>query len=273
MTFQIDLEGLRSLFEDFYTLTGITMGLFDRSYQQIISYPEKGAPFCVHMRQNPVFLEKCNQSDCQAFQTCDQSKELLIYSCHAGLIEAAVPILKDGVTAGYLMFGQVTDNRSKQHILNNIAPYGEQSAQTLVKQIKYKSHRQIIAASKILDACTNYIILKEMLSYQPDDFFQRVNAYVDQHLQEDLSVNALCRQFHISRTRFYELLSSYTGGKIAQYIKEKRLQKAKELLKNTNYSVMKIAEQIGVNDYNYFCRIFKQHFGVSAKAYRKQYRS
>lgn len=272
MTVQMDTEQMRSLFEDFYVLTGIMIALFDRDYHQLLSFPENGTEFCFQMRQNKGFLEHCHKSDCVAFQKCNQTKKLIIYTCHAGLTEAVTPILEGNATAGYLMFGQVTDQRKKTSILEQIAPYDHPAAEALVKKIKYKSRRQIVAASKILDACTNYIIQKEMLASRPDDLFFRVNAYLDSHLQEDLSVNRLCRQFHINRTRLYELLAPDTGGGIARYIKEKRLNRAKELLKTTDLSVVQIAEQAGISDYNYFCRIFKKSFGISAKAYRKKYR-
>jgi YesN/AraC family two-component response regulator len=47
-----------------------------------------------------------------------------------------------------------------------------------------------------------------------------------------------------------------------------RISKAKELLKNTDKSVVEIAELIGYNDSNYFFRVFKKNTGVTPQQYR-----
>ena len=66
----------------------------------------------------------------------------------------------------------------------------------------------------------------------------------------------------------YSSCEKYLGTGIAQYVKSLRLEKAKELLKSTDLTVSVISEKVGFADYNYFCRVFKQETGLSAKKYR-----
>ena len=56
---------------------------------------------------------------------------------------------------------------------------------------------------------------------------------------------------------------------IAEFIKEERLAKAKKLLRYTNKSIEKIAEETGFSGVDYFLRVFKKKYGVSAQGYRK----
>ncbi len=58
---------------------------------------------------------------------------------------------------------------------------------------------------------------------------------------------------------------------IASYIKKLRLEKAKELLTQTDLTVSQVAMEAGFSDYNYFCRIFKKETGLPAGKYRTLY--
>ncbi len=57
---------------------------------------------------------------------------------------------------------------------------------------------------------------------------------------------------------------------IAQYVTYKRLERAKELLRESNSTVAAISAQVGVDDYNYFCKLFRKHEGCTPMQYRKQ---
>ena len=193
-----------------------------------------------------------------------------MYKCHAGLIECTAPILQKNTIIGYIMFGQISDRTDKAEFLSALSsryPGEEQK----IRKIKFRSTAQLIAASKILEACISYILEKEMVRPSRVLLFSRVEEYIDAHLGEALNIDALCRAFSVSRTHLYDVMRPYMRGGIAGYIKEKRLSKAKELLKTTDLSVSEISERVGFADYNYFIRNFKKRFGLSAKKYQKTY--
>ena len=89
------------------------------------------------------------------------------------------------------------------------------------------------------------------------------------HIDEAISIKRLCDEFNISRTSLYTIMGNHNENGIAQFIKEKRLQYAKKLLKTTDYSIAEISEMVGFSDYNYFLRAFKKRFGISPKKYKK----
>ena len=126
-----------------------------------------------------------------------------------------------------------------------------------------------MAASKILEACTSYILLKEIIKPSRVKLFSAIDEYINSHLDENISIPALCNAFGICRTGLYALCNQYIPGGIASYVKEKRLAKAKELLKTTDMPVADIYQAVGFSDYNYFLKSFKKHFGISTKAMRK----
>ena len=97
-----------------------------------------------------------------------------------------------------------------------------------------------------------------------------LERYIEQNISEEITVECLCREFGISRTKLYETVRPYTNGGIAAFIKHKRLEHAKNLIKTTDMSVTQIADACGFTDYNYFLRIFKQKYGISTKQMRKE---
>ncbi len=130
------------------------------------------------------------------------------------------------------------------------------------------SDTQIHAAASIMEACISSILYKKLISIEKQQFEQNINTYILNHLTEDLSVDRLCEHLHLSRRKLYEYSEEFLHCSIAKYIKKMRLQHAQTLLSETNLPVSTISEQCGFSDYNYFCRIFKQENGMSARSYR-----
>ena len=183
--------------------------------------------------------------------------------------------MNSGSIIGYVMFGQVSDNKDKDQFRKNLALLSESYTQNpeiyeLIKKIKFKSKKQLVAASKILEACTSYILLKEIIKPSRVELFSAIDKYISTHLDEDITIPLLCREFKISRTRLYALCNQYIPGGIAAYIKSKRMLKAKELIKSTDMSIADIVQIVGFPDYNYFLKSFKKYFGTSTRIIRKK---
>jgi len=263
------------LLENFYTLTGIRIVLFDESYTELISYPSDTVTFCSTMRKNPSFCKECAISDKKSFEKAKDTKTLTVFTCHAGLTEATVPIIENGKIIGYMMFGQITAEKNKdlffQQLKDICNTYGtDQDIDELIKKIKYKNKKQIHAASKILEACTSYIQYKEMVYLSKKHLVDLLEEYINKHISENITVESLCKEFNMSRTSLYEQAKLYVSGGIATFIRQKRLNHAKHLLRTTEMSVSEVAHASGFTDYNYFLRLFKRNFGISPKKFSKQ---
>lgn len=273
MSLILNNKELSELMELFYDLTGLKIVLFDDNYSRIASYPENTDCFCSAMRCNKVFDRLCFESDAASFKKCRKSRSLIIYKCHAGLIEATAPIIDDGAIIGYMMFGQFTDNKNKSKMtamLKDLAlKYEIADIDSEIKKIRYKSEKQIIAAAKTLEIFTSYIKLKDMVRPNRKKLFVDIEKYIDKHLSETITVNDLCNKFHISRTQMYLLTEQYTNGGLASFIREKKLNAALDMIKNTDYSLQSISDKTGFCDYNYFLRVFKKKFGISPIKMRK----
>ena len=157
-------EELRSILELFYNLCGIRIVIFDNSFHEIIAFPTEKCPFCREICSKPDLAEKCAESDFASFENCRKTGDIIIYKCHAGLTEATVPLSYGGINIGYVMFGQITDIKDKTDLGAFVRQINrEYDINCSAKGLKYRSKKQISAAAELLEICTEYIILKELV--------------------------------------------------------------------------------------------------------------
>lgn len=268
---------LHQLLQNFHDLTRLTLTLYDPEGEWIFSYPTKENCFCNCIKTSPEGAALCDASDRASFEAAKTSGECVIYKCHAGLIEATAPIVSDGFTIGYLMMGQVANAASPEQLQSLIEHALHKYHLNEAENDSWKqyaaatpciSDTQIHAAARIMEACISSILYKKLISIEKQQFEQNINTYILNHLTEDLSVDRLCEHLHLSRRKLYEYSEEFLHCSIAKYIKKMRLQHAQTLLSETNLPISTISEQCGFSDYNYFCRIFKQENGMSARSYR-----
>ncbi|XCP85554.1 PocR ligand-binding domain-containing protein [Roseburia hominis] len=274
-TLNLNKTELLDFMRDFHLLTGIKIALFDAAGNEILSYPEIHCAFCSLIRSDKNGEAHCLKSNEQSFKRCQKTKKLEIFHCHAGLIEATAPLIDSENVIGYIMFGQITDQPDSaklSNLLQNVISryhFRDAKSDFSIQDITVKTNEQIQAAAKILEACTFYVLLKDIVRLQKKNFIQNLNSFLLAHLSEDLSVDRLTREFHISKNKLYDSCSRYMDIGIAEHIKRLRIAEAKRQLKETNLSVHEISDNVGFNDYNYFCRVFKKVVGMSAGSFRK----
>lgn len=103
---------------------------------------------------------------------------------------------------------------------------------------------------------------------------QQVVDYIEQHLALDqadqLSVARLAHELALSPWHFQRLFKSRVGDTLGNYIRGRRLTEAARLLRDTHYSIIDIAFQVGFNSHEAFSRSFKTTFALSPLQYRRQ---
>lgn len=99
-----------------------------------------------------------------------------------------------------------------------------------------------------------------------------VREYIEAHIHEKISVGDLANLVHINEQHLMRIFKKETGQSILEYITERRIVIASNLLKDTDYSINFISDCIGCENYSYFTRIFKKYTGFSPREYRMQFK-
>ena len=87
---------------------------------------------------------------------------------------------------------------------------------------------------------------------------RRVEAYIEQHLAANLSIDRLARVAGISRAHFVRLFSAHVGLAPSAYVWKRRIELAERLLLATDGTVEAIAKACGFADGNYFAKAFRR---------------
>ena len=110
----------------------------------------------------------------------------------------------------------------------------------------------------------------EIIAAQTEDgFVKRVRETIEEHIAKpDFTVEQLCKLVFMSHSQLHRKLDALTGCSPNKFIRMIRLNKARELLKNSSDSISSIALDCGYNDPGYFGRIFKQEYQLTPQEWR-----
>ncbi|MDR1513610.1 MAG: helix-turn-helix transcriptional regulator, partial [Propionibacteriaceae bacterium] len=75
---------------------------------------------------------------------------------------------------------------------------------------------------------------------------------------------------NISPGHLSKKFKATTGQSFISYVTERRLRRAYLMLAHTDFSVVKVASELGFNQANYFARVFKAETGLSPSEYRRE---
>lgn len=101
-----------------------------------------------------------------------------------------------------------------------------------------------------------------------DKFMQRVLEIVEKHLSEaSFSVEMLSRELCMNRVSVYRRIFSLTGHSPIEFIRTVRLQRAAQLLIQTEMNITEVAYEVGFNNPKYFARYFKIAYNMLPSAY------
>ncbi|OUS76766.1 hypothetical protein B1748_09220 [Paenibacillus sp. MY03] len=95
-----------------------------------------------------------------------------------------------------------------------------------------------------------------------------ITQYIELHFAKDIYLETIADEIGLSAKYISRMFKESTGVTISDYINGFRMDKAKQLLVNTDMKITDIAEQVGINSRTTFLRVFKKHEGLSPTDYR-----
>ena len=93
--------------------------------------------------------------------------------------------------------------------------------------------------------------------------------FVYYHLNENLSVSTIATHLSLNRSYLSTLFHEETGRTLSNYIADRRMEAAENMLQYSDYSITEISAYIGYTDASHFCFVFKKmHSGITPRKYR-----
>lgn len=138
-------------------------------------------------------------------------------------------------------------------------PYVESLTTALAAHIvkKYSTHK--VQLDRYNDGLSRYLLRQAL-------------DYINSNLQSQLKIAEVATTLGMSSHYFSRLFSQSMGLAPHQYITQRRIEVAKQLLKNTALPIIEITAEVGFNSQSHFITLFKKHVGITPLKYRQEFK-
>lgn len=150
--------------------------------------------------------------------------------------------------------------------------------QKIILEINGERPGSILYATSLFAVILSLINKKKAENMLPDNHEQNEHIYqtvdyIQHHLSAKISISHLASMSFLSANRYTNVFKSLLGTTPQEYIIRLRLQKALQLLKDTDWTITRIASTIGYHDSMYFSRLFKKYYQISPSEFRSRIRN
>ncbi|MCZ8514191.1 response regulator [Paenibacillus filicis] len=134
-------------------------------------------------------------------------------------------------------------------------------------QAEAQTHEQ---ASEWFETCV-YRLCDQLMQWRggiQKSVFEEAKAYIDDHIAEEISLEAVAERVGLAPTYFSSFFKKMTQETFVQYRMRKRIEMAKKLLEQPHVKIVDVGMEIGYQNYPHFTKIFKKVTGITPTEYR-----
>jgi len=286
----IDFEELAnsSAFAEFSVilsrLTGLAMAINAPGVTKIhvVAKLRVDSPLCKLIQSMPEGESRCRACDRKFHQRAVSLKRPLIYTCHAGLTDMAIPIFVQEKHVATISSGQILpeppSNAGADKFLKRLdwlkipkkrlgkaylkAPYLPRSEIECVMRLQSLFARQL---------CESARQIREMSARFERDEIREAREYISKNFRSgQLQMREVASNSGLSASHFCSIFKKTVGIHYSHYLQNLRVAEAKRLLSQTNKSISEICHSSGFNSLTHFNRVFRKIEKCSPSQYRKK---
>lgn len=113
-----------------------------------------------------------------------------------------------------------------------------------------------------------YLYRAMVVSISPSSYASDVLWYINRHVSEDLSLELLAKQFHISPSHLRRIFKQVYGISPIHYLIKRRIAMATDYLLKTDMTVAEVARQVGYENTTHFSHLFADRIGCTPSEFR-----
>lgn len=261
-----------SILCELHNISGFRVSLHGTDFEEIAAYPVERLPFCSAIQKNPREYAKCVACDSDACRRVEATAETFIYKCRYGLTEAICPLYNFGTLTGYIMMGQIGDEKIDTGALVRAikAVSADVDAEELVKRIPIVSSDKLPSFVRIMKICAEYMTLTNALPSRSPRIPELAKIYMHERFSEKITIKDMCKVLGCSKSALLTSFKNEYGTTLNNYLCKIRIDEAQRLLKTTNMTISAVAEATGFYDQSYFSKVFSGKLGVTPSEYRRE---
>lgn len=269
-------KDIQQTLDTFSSITGLNTVLVDINYRPLAESGNMCGDFCEAIHASQKCLDCCIESDIQSFSKVAQSGHTYIYTCPFGFYQAIVPVKYGEEIRAYLIISLVAEKQPfetwEKKTISAVRAIDPDMDITLLYQhldnVQMYDKDKLGACTDTLEIFAEYLSAKLPSKVVHKTLGEAAKAYIKNNLHKKITLAALSMSLHCSTVTLTEHFRKEFGITIMQYVLNKRMELAKDLLKNTDMSVKEIAYSCGFADVEYFSRCFRDNCGNSPAKWR-----
>ena len=241
----------------FYDIDGNTISLSEDS---TVHYSE----FCETLRHtNPAFEKMCIQCDMVHIRQAQQKRDIVVYRCHAGLYECAIPVLDAGNRLlGCFLVGQLRVQSNMQ------TGFPKQYAK-LYEKMEICSYDHIFRTGLLLKKLVENILSHGLVGYYRKPWAEALELYLREHCKKNVTLKEAAHFLGLSSSFLTHRFRNEFQMTFKEYARNIRMEEAAKLLMQTS-CVKQTAENLGFPDPYTFSKMFKRYWGEPPLRYLKK---
>lgn len=153
-------------------------------------------------------------------------------------------------------------------LLQNLPQYDETAFLQIAERIYNFKHFSDIH-SLISETMAAILAILENETQSPKHVIHLVEQYILKHYSEELSLDILAEKVFLTPRYLSSIFIQENGCGINKYIKNIRMEKAKDLLLHTNMKINDICKAVGYSNVSYFIKSFQENFGTTPDKFRQ----
>jgi len=268
-------------------LTGLSMALNtpDVGTSHIGVSGDRGNPLCGIIRGTEEGARRCEGCDRRYHARVGTDGKARLYTCHAGFLDMAIPIMIQSQHVATISSGQVLpERRSETGFARlrtrlrwlDIPASRLRRAYDKAPWLPRDRLRHVMRLLEIFarQLCTDAWRIRELETSLERPEIRKARVMVTERFRDSniqLSDAAACAG--LSKAHFSHVFHRETGVTFTHYVQSCRIEEAKHLLAETDKSITELCFECGFNSLTHFNRIFRSGAGCSPSQYRRDFTS
>jgi AraC-like DNA-binding protein len=266
-------DDVQQIFNNFTSLFSIRISFFTPDGSELkVGNNMSICSYCTAIKQSPGGAQTCFEQDRNARREAYNKQALVAYTCHGGMTEAVKPIIQDSILIGYAMIGQIrTKSLPPSHWCQVWETQSDEPLRELYERQQLRSPSELKAILQLFDNLMDLITAKKMIKHTGIDKLTGLVGYLKTHPELCVSLSEAADFACLSKSRLSHLIKERYGLSYYALVRQIKMEHARFLLSHyLTMNIDEVAQAIGMDDAQYFSRIFKKEHDVSPSQYRKR---
>lgn len=146
--------------------------------------------------------------------------------------------------------------------------FADQTSETLYQRAESSVREMTAFADHFIMRASGYVADLQ----EPSSVVEILRAYLDENYTQQITRTDLAQLVYLTPDHISHLFKQHTGTTINNYLLDKRVERAKQMLRYTTLPIHMIAMEVGYWNFAYFSKLFRERSGMTPNAYRRHFR-